>query len=192
MNILVINNGTHTPKHILRLLENHHVTIVSAEENYASTLANQYDCTILTGSSHFPIMYNLEKLESEISLIKACEKPLIGICYGCELINIAFGGRLLDLSEAHKVKGIYEIDVYTDHPMFQNQASLKVYEAHRWCIYAVGKDMAVLAGSKYGAEIIAHKHLPIYGFQFHPEKETVTTDGDEIFFRLLEYLQTTY
>ncbi len=123
---------------------------------------------VLSGSSRFPITYNLEVLAPELRLIRECPSPLLGICFGAELIAVAYGGTLRDTG--HKEKGIYDISVLVDDPLFLGKQSFRAYEAHRWTIDHITDDLELLASSAIGPEIIRHRTKPQYGFQFHPEK----------------------
>jgi GMP synthase (glutamine-hydrolysing) len=185
MHVALINNGTKEPEKLLALLTNDTVDQFPLERA-DEALCGTYDLVILSGSSRFPILYNLEILEAELKLIRECPSPLLGICFGAELLAVAYGGTLRDTE--HKEKGIYEITAVIKDPLFLDREAFNVYEAHRWVIDEIPAELELLASSCMGPEIIRHRTKSQYGFQFHPEKMCDETYGDELFASLLKKL----
>ncbi len=141
--------------------------------------ADPFDLVILSGGSAFDIVHNEALLKSEIALIVADKKPLIGICFGCELVAEAFGGTLEEMDSQKKGTIRIQVDArYRD--IFDGMESFEVYENHRWRIKDLPADFEVMASSDHGPEIIRHKSLPIFGLQFHPEKAVENGKGEEI------------
>jgi len=180
MRVALVNNGASEPKKILELLKTDSVKVFDFS-NADSINTKDFDFLVLSGSSQFPVAFYRDKLKAEIELITRSSILTLGICYGCELIAAAFGGELTDKGEQNKEKNILEIEVIEDDPIFKGLKSFAAYDAHRWIIKTVPPQFKVLAKSKHGPEIIKHKELPMYGFQFHPEKMTDQTYGDELF-----------
>lgn len=185
MNVAIINNGTKEPAKLLALLAGHDVKGFPLERA-SDALCQVFDLIVLSGSSRFPIAYNLDALASELALIRECASPLLGICFGAELLAVAYGGTLRDTE--HKEKGVYEIVPTVPDPLFLGRKSFEAYEAHRWVIDTLPETLELLAHSAIGPEVIRHKTKPQYGFQFHPEKMCDETYGDEVFRVLLDEL----
>lgn len=179
MRIAIINNGGVPPENILHLIKND--AEIFDYQNVSTLDVRNFDFLILSGSSQFPIEYNLEKLQDEINLIKRSTIPTLGICYGCELIAVAFGGSLKDRGEGTQERKALKVEVSKDDPIFQGQKEFMAYDAHRWVIDVLPEELEVLARSVHGPEVIRHKERPLYGFQFHPEKMLEKTFGDELF-----------
>lgn len=179
MRVALINNGTKEPEALLTFLAGHSITEY-ALEHAREALSGPHDLVVLSGSSRFPIAYNLDAVASELELVRETSTPLLGICFGAELLAVAYGGTLKDLG--HKEKGIYSIaPTSVDPALFEGRTTFEVYEAHRWSIGALPEELEALATSSSGAEIIRHRTKPQYGFQFHPEKMCDETYGDELF-----------
>lgn len=185
MRVAIINNSDEPPKNIVSLLEGHHSVVFDYSEA-KRILQGSFDVIILSGSSQFPIIYNREKLSDEITLIQKTHTPLIGICYGCELIAIAFGGSLKDRGEYSRERAPFPIKVIHNDPIFLGKTDFMAYDAHRWVIDKTPNTLEILAKSVHGPEVIRHRERPLYGFQFHPEKLQDQTFGDEIFHALLQ------
>ncbi len=131
-------------------------------------------------------------------------KPVLGICRGHQLINIYFGGSLIqDLGEAgnaiHRwteetgdkvhqtiaTPGSFIATLYGEAPFATNSA-------HHQALDALGRGLVAVQTSADGVnEAIAHESLPIYGVQWHPERMCFekarpdTVDGSKVIQLLL-------
>ena len=115
------------------------------------------------------------------------EKPVMGICEGCQKINCFLGGTLnVDLE---KICGVTHWN--SGHEISCEKGSLierlwggtpVVNSFHNFAIEKPGEGIKITAVSPQGnAEAFEHERLPIYGFQFHPERmrgdEKLPADG---------------
>lgn len=183
MKTLLIDNGSTLTKKLALLSpgEEHIVSYQNIPDD-----VSDYSLILLSGSSLFPIQGNEEQLVKEKQLITNANVPIVGICFGHELIANIFGAKLSSLDE--KVIGLTEVEVIQPHTMFGDSKQFIVYENHQYAVSEVGEELEVLAKTDNYVAIIKHKKLPIYGFQFHPEHHTDEQLGDEIFLRLFEHL----
>ena len=68
-------------------------------------------------------------------IIRYChyhKKPLLGICYGAEIIALTLGGSIRKMP-VH-VQGTTEVSVSSANPLTEGKKSILVYESHRYCI----------------------------------------------------------
>lgn len=185
MKILLIDNLTLNSDYIKSLLQGHQVDVQIYKQLQLDKLS-EYDMFILTGTKHDymgTVEQEWENLKLERDLIEKTLKPVIGICYGCELIAKVYASKLSFYEQ--RVTGNYNIRFKKDIG-FSLDKEYKVYGNHLLYISELGGDLELIASSENGPEIIKHKRKPIYGLQFHPEKEAETTNGDEIFLNILE------
>ena len=180
MKVLLIDNGSTLIRRLESLIPGRE--IVRAWDELSNIDANQFDLIVLSGGSRFGVLDGEARLKSEIELVKRNTKPMIGICFGCELIVHTFGGVLEKMET--KEKGIVTIKTVKDNPIFSGLGEFDVYENHRWHISKMPEKFSVLAESAHGIEAIKHDKLPIYGLQFHPERFKQKTDGDKIFMNI--------
>ncbi len=166
MKFLIIDNQTSLLTNLEELLENFYYDIVTFSDIGQMALG-EYDAIILSGGCSFPVIGNADKLSDEIALIKNSNKPILGICFGFELIAHIYGSKLVRLPK--KEKGLNQLELLGNDPIFSNISSLRVFEGHKWSIKEIGGELLALAKSKDGIEAVKHKKLPIYGVQFHPE-----------------------
>lgn len=105
--------------------------------------------------------------------------PILGICKGMQIINVAFGGTIIqDLPTAvqHRYQGK---DQY-HHTIIQKDSCLyKLYgssalvnSAHHQAIGRLGKGLTPIQWCPFDncIEAISHDKLPILGLQWHPER----------------------
>jgi len=112
-----------------------------------------------------------------IEIIRESDVPLLGVCLGCQAINVAFGGTVGHASVgpvhgkaseiSHDGVGIYE--------GLPNPFTGGRY--HSLAADRVSHELLVVARSPDGVVMgIRHKRRPIEGVQFHPES-VLTPDG---------------
>ena len=179
MKVLLVDNGSSLLDKLQSLIPVAEITKkwfeVSAED------ACGYDLIVLSGSSTYSIIHDYQYFKGEVELVRNTKTPIIGICFGLELIVRAFGGRLKEIPK--QLHGIREIELMNQE-LFK-APKIKVYENHRFVISKLPENFVILAKSHDGPEVIKHKDLPIYGLQFQPENFVEETEGDELFLKLL-------
>ncbi len=138
--------------------------------------------------------------QAELALVKAyiaAGKPILAICRGCQVLNVALGGTLVqDLGE-HLNLFHRRLEADKVHPVHAQEGSIlhalygplfPVNSAHHQAVDMPGKDLAVTARSEAGVvEAIELPGTPVLGVQFHPERmagahlRPDTVDGGAVF-----------
>ncbi len=111
-----------------------------------------------------------ERFREEIELVRECPFPILGICFGHQLIGRAFGVGMSDLGQmVHRFEPVNLLD---HHPLFDGlPTTITVAESHRQALDSVPEGFLLLARSATSSiEAICHESLPVYGLQFHPER----------------------
>lgn len=152
------------------------------------------DGVILTGGEDYPPRFYHEAPRAKLSLCsnrrakwdllltrRVLERdiPLLGICAGHQMINIALGGKLvqhLPSSRRHKGEKYHFIDIVGGRwlqEMFKGRRML-VNSSHHQAILPshVGKDLLVTAFSDDGVieAVESTRHRFVMGLQWHPER----------------------
>lgn len=105
--------------------------------------------------------------------------PVLGICYGMQLINYINGGSVqhLDIRE----DGVNDIELDTESLLFQDlNKSEQVLLTHGDSITEVAPNFKINAKSKNLISGIENSERKIYGVQFHPEVN-LTKSGSKMF-----------
>lgn len=109
--------------------------------------------------------------------------PLLGICRGLQIVNVALGGTLVqDLGEhtPHVNRGVPIPEVLTTHPVLLEPGSrvsqllgsavVDVRSAHHQAVDALGEGLVVTGRAPDGhVEAIEHTEAPVLAVQWHPE-----------------------
>lgn len=149
-------------------------------------LAERFDGLLLSGggdiSSNLFGMKKHKKCKTpdfrrdneEFALIGAfCakRKPILGICRGIQLINVFFGGDLIQDIPNHNTQK-HAIKIMPDNFLslkYGNEITVNSY--HHQAIGRLARGFSAIAYSKDGViEAIIHNNLPILGIQWHPER----------------------
>ncbi|WP_233863946.1 gamma-glutamyl-gamma-aminobutyrate hydrolase family protein [Paraburkholderia adhaesiva] len=127
-------------------------------------------------------MYELELLHEFIE----SGKPVLGVCRGCQLINVAFGGTLYqDIATDVPTAGVHVSEHYDQHrhaitfpegstlaSMFPGRREAIVNSIHHQAVKNVGRDLTVEAVSAGDGliEAVRYRRAPfVVGVQWHPE-----------------------
>lgn len=178
---------------------------------YLPEVDASYDGLILCGGNDMDPRYYGEEIDGsfnidyerdkvEFALLEAyvrLDKPVLGICRGCQLINVFFGGSLYqDIKNANEHSPSDKIDLI--HPVKAIDGSIAkslygsdfvVNSYHHQAVNKLGKGLKVtmMSADNTVVEGIEHMDLPIFGVQWHPERmcfsnrRTDTVDGGAIF-----------
>lgn len=123
---------------------------------------------------------------AELALLEAfctLEKPVLGICRGVQVLNVYFGGDLIQHIDDHDS---------APHPVRTAPgsrvralcgASFSANSFHHQAVGRVGNQLRVTARAADGTiEALEHELLPIFGVQWHPERMVnglvMDTDAD--------------
>jgi GMP synthase (glutamine-hydrolysing) len=99
------------------------------------------------------------------------KKPLLGICYGAEILALTVGGTIRKMSSMQK--GGSAVQVTSRNPLCDG--TISVYQSHNFEISKLGGSLVQLARSEHcNYEIIRYEDSKVFGTQFHPE---MTEDG---------------
>ena len=142
-------------------------------EDLPENLEN-FDKVIVSGSrascyEKGPWVSALDRLiEKSVSL----KLPFLGVCYGHQALNRVLGGSQTLGKSAHPEFGWTKIESLSPSALFQGlPETFYSFSAHFEEVCALPGDMKNIARSKdCDVQACQYQDLPIYGVQFHPER----------------------
>jgi GMP synthase-like glutamine amidotransferase len=172
MKILLIDNHTQHRRALHEALREHEVEIQQYRPGLKFDTTGK-DLVILSGGGgegreiDDTIKANHLWYEDEMNFVKQCDKPLLGICMGFEIICRAYDIPVKEMPE--EVTGPKKIKVTRKGRKLLQRKRILQYESHKWRVKKSPKEFKTLAKSSTGIEVIKHKKRPILATQFHPE-----------------------
>ena len=168
--ILVLDNYDSFVFNLVSYLEQLGAEVkVLRNDEIAATEASAYDGVLISPGPGRP-----EDAGISVELVKYCAAqsiPLLGVCLGHQAIAIAFGARIINAPELlHGMTSSIthnSLGIFTELPspyLATRYHSLLVDQS------TVPQELEVSAETASNEVMaIAHKELPIFGVQFHPE-----------------------
>lgn len=98
------------------------------------------------------------------SWMRQCEKPMLGICAGMQVIGSAFGGEIVP----QPAIGLEKIEITRDTPLLGASRQIDGYHLHNFGV-TLPEGFEIVAGIPERVEAFRHCERPTYGIIFHPE-----------------------
>ena len=164
--LLVVDNGSVYTKNLTEFLSKRKI-------NYSSYSHTKLDVSKLREYSSI-ILSGRRKNSKEMNALNSKlinhavseKKPLLGICYGAEILALTLGGTIRKTSKPRT--GEQEVIIQKENPLCSGK--LKVFESHNYEISRLNGKLTGIAKSENCLyEIVRYDNSNIFGTQFHPE-----------------------
>ena len=172
MKILLIDNNTEHKSALSSALGGHDVEV----QVYRPGLdfhVHDKDLVILSGGGgegqEISDTHTEDKLwyADEMQFVLNCQKPVIGICMGFEVMAKAYGQNVPSLGKL--VYGVNTVESTERGWQIFGKSKFKQVEAHSWHVKQAPKGFDELLRSENGVEAIYSQKLKRFATQFHPE-----------------------
>jgi GMP synthase (glutamine-hydrolysing) len=172
--LLVVDNGSVYTPSLLKCIQDLNFDFESHTfSNVPSLDLDNYSSIILSGRRKNNPEMNI--VNSKLVKYSVEEnKPLLGICYGAEILALTLGGTIKKMTSSRH--GLYEIDITKNNPLCSGK--IKGFESHSYMVSKLDSSFTQIATSddcKF--EIFQYNNKNIFGTQFHPE---MSSDGKSL------------
>ena len=174
--ILAVNNYPTTERfdRLEKCLRESGAEVTSAGWSKASaSLFGSFDGVVLSGSPDMMSDPRVQaKFASEVQAIADSDAPILGVCFGHQMMAHAFGARIV--KDGKHILEMVQTQVLADDPLFDGlPRSMMLLESRHEVVESLPRGFRLLATSAT-SEIAAMRHTSrqAYGVQFHPERYT--------------------
>jgi carbamoyl-phosphate synthase small subunit len=177
-------------RNILRLFGDNdfRVTVVPADTPAASVLAEEPDGIFLSNGPGDPeaVSYAPEIIRS----LTAAEIPTFGICLGHQLLGLTFGGATTKMPYGHRGGNHPVKEVETGKVLITSQNHGFAVEGDEGSVKGAPELEVTHVNLNDGSiEGLRHRHLPVFGVQYHPEAAPGPHDARPLFQEFLSALR---
>ena len=134
---------------------------------------NDDSAWIITGSAHsvYDNFLWIDYLKEKLKEVQKTRIPVLGICFGHQLIADTFGGKV-ELNKKGWEIGSCRVNLFKESEecsLFSSfSESIDVYQSHQDIVIEIPKDAILLAENDMGIQSFVYDEM-FYGVQFHPE-----------------------
>ncbi|MGA9229708.1 MAG: gamma-glutamyl-gamma-aminobutyrate hydrolase family protein [Nitrosotalea sp.] len=172
--LLVVDNGSVYTPSLLKCIQDLNLDFEPhVFSNVSSLNLDNYSSIILSGRRKNNPEMNIVNSKLVKHSIEE-NKPLLGICYGAEILALTLGGTIKKMISSRH--GLYEINITQNNPLCSGK--IKGFESHSYMVSKLDSSFTQIATSddcKF--EIFKYDDKNIFGTQFHPE---MSSDGKSL------------
>jgi len=130
-------------------------------------IANEANGLIFSGAPLLITEMEMDRFLEQVEWIKTYEKPILGICFGHQLLGLVFGANG---SKMREDRDWQEIESYIESPLLDKFPPIfDMMEDHCESISIPPGFDLVASSDACVNEMMQHKEKPFFGVQFHPE-----------------------
>ncbi len=181
--IIIVDFGSQVTKLIARRIRDLGVfsEIITIDGLYKIKTFDDIKGIILSGGPSTVIKGNLPRIPKKVLMQKI---PILGICYGLQLIAKIFKGSIKSMKKKREFGRAILIKKKKSDLLknFFNNKQQLVWMSHQDAVVKLPRNFKIIASTKNSnLTVIENTKLKIYGIQFHPE--VTHTDNGKLIFR---------
>jgi GMP synthase (glutamine-hydrolysing) len=127
---------------------------------------------------------DLDAPDIDFDLLKSYNVPVLGVCYGMQLLNIKFGGSVK--SSKYREYGQAGLFPVTSEGLYSGISSeSQVWMSHSDTVDHLADNCKIIANNQHGTPVSLQWNDRFYGIQYHPEV-THSHEGTKILKNFLD------
>ncbi len=174
--MLAVNNYPTAERfeRLRRCLSENGAEVTSADWNECSpSRFNAFDGVALSGSPEMMSKGSTQlKFQAEMDAITHTRAPVLGVCFGHQIMARAFGSMVVE--DGEPVLKFVKTKILVDDSLFEGLPhSSMLLESRHEIVDSLPSGFELLAQSETSRiAVMKHRKRPLYGVQFHPERYT--------------------
>jgi GMP synthase (glutamine-hydrolysing) len=166
--ITIIDCGSKKTPEIGRIVSSFGVqTEIIPMENLSENVCRESQGIIISGAAILLTETDCQKYLDFFSCIKQARCPVLGICFGHQMVGMLYGGKICKDKECRQP---IAIKMCGKDMIFEGLPDDPVFGEDHTESVSPPPDFEHIATSEFcKTEAIKHKNKPVYGVQFHPE-----------------------
>lgn len=165
--ILVIDCGSSKTKYIEQVVDDFIDVKPCRLMDFEEEVLQDVKGVIISGAPLLITEVNMEPYLEKMKWIKSTSLPVLGICFGHQLIGIlhgAFGSKM------REDRDWQVIEAFEDSPLFNRLPNeVEMMQDHCETISIPEHFLLIASSDACVNEVMQHKEKPLFGVQFHPE-----------------------
>lgn len=165
--ILVINCGSNKSKHIGEIVDEFMDVQNIQLSEFTDENLKGIDGVIISGAPILVTEIDTSPFLEKMNWIKETELPVLGICFGHQIIGLLHGASASKMKEDRDWQ---LVEFYEDCPLFDKlPTEVSMMEDHCEAISIPNGFELVASSDACVNECMQHLTKPLFGVQFHPE-----------------------
>ncbi len=187
--ILIIDFGSTKTPWIKEIIGNSVSCEVVGFYDFDEKHVDNYSAVVFSGAPILLTEVDHEPYLKVFDWVKRYEKPILGICFGHQLLGLLHGASV---SLQREDRGMQWIEVIAPNPLFDDMDNpVEMQEDHCESISVPPGFVLSATSDATVNEAMHHKSKPFFGVQFHPEVSGVA--GEQVlanFCKIVEIFKT--
>ena len=165
--MLIVDCGSSKTPHIVSVFEEFCDTMSVGLHDLTQEMANNAIGLVFSGAPLLITEIDMSAYLNHLQWLKSYEKPILGICFGHQLIGLLYGAIG---SKMREDRSWQEIEIIEESPLFNRLPDcFEMMEDHCEHISIPPEFKLMAASDACINECMQHENKAIYGVQFHPE-----------------------
>jgi len=165
--IALIDCGSSKTLAIASAIEEYSDVQVIGLFDFKETMSSEFDGIVISGAPILLTEIDPQPYIKHFEWVKNYQKPLLGICFGHQILGLLHGARI---SRMREDRNFQEIEIIRDDILFERLPDIFDMQEDHCEHISLPNGFELLACSDACInEAMKHKEKPHYGVQFHPE-----------------------